>query len=167
MNGKLRAEIFRRADKDQSMRNEVIKTNDMSLWDYSIDKNNTKWLKKHVEKYGWPTISEVGADGAQAAWLLAQHSDHDIAFQEHCLELMKKLPKYEVLTKNIAYLQDRVLVAQGKSQIYGTQFYNEGKGTKPRPIKYIKTLDKRRKQMGLESFAENEKSIKETYKNLA
>jgi hypothetical protein len=165
VNNKLRAEIFRRADKDQAMRNKVIETNNMSLWDDRIDKENTDWLNKHVKKYGWPTISEVGEDGAQAAWLLVQHSDHDITFQIHCLKLMKKLPKSEVLLRNIAYLEDRVLVAQNKPQLYGTQFYKEGAIFEPSPIKNIGTLDKGRKQMGLESFAENEKRIKEAYKN--
>jgi len=39
------------------------------------NRRNTARLKEIVSRYGWPTISMVGEEGAEAAWLLAQHSE--------------------------------------------------------------------------------------------
>ena len=49
------------------------------------DTENTAWLKGIVNKQGWPTISDIGKDGFNAAWLLVQHADTDRAFQKQCL----------------------------------------------------------------------------------
>ena len=117
-------------------------------WNSSIIKRNASRLKSIIEESGWPSSSLAGTKGEFAAWLIAQHADFDVNFQEKCLNLLKRLPKTMTRRKITAYLTDRVLVNRGKKQIYGTQFY---KG-KPRPIKDINNLNKRRKQMGLESF---------------
>ena len=37
--------------------------------------DNARWLGRVVAESGWPGLSVVGADGADAAWLLAQHDD--------------------------------------------------------------------------------------------
>ncbi len=63
---------------------------------------------------------------------------------------MKTLPDTEVKVFNIAYMEDRVLVRQGKSQVYGTQ---DGE------IKDIANLDKRRKAMGLVPYAVQQKQV--------
>ena len=101
-----------------------------------------------ISKYGWPSSKLVGIKGEFAAWLIAQHADFDVNFQEKCLNLLKRLPKTSNRRKIIAYLTDRTLVDRKKKQIYGTQFYHG----KPRPIKYIRNLDKRRKEMSLVPF---------------
>jgi hypothetical protein len=93
-------------------------------------------LKKIIKEIGWPVISKVGKEASQAAWLVAQHADHDVKFQEYCLNLMKNASDGDVLKKQIAYLTDRILVNTGKKQLYGTQFYLNKKGVYgPRPIK--------------------------------
>jgi hypothetical protein len=127
-----------------------------------VDKENTNWLKDVVEKYGWPTNTMVGKDGASAAWLLVQHADADIKFQRKCLDLMSKLPKEEVSQVDFAYLTDRVLLAEGKKQVYGTQFTGDGK-LQPEPIEDEANVDKRRKEVGLPPLAEYAKSIEEMY----
>jgi len=146
------------------MRKKISEADDaLSAWDKSIDEDNTTWLKGIVEKYGWPTISDIGPDGSQAAWLLVQHADHDPDFQSQCLALMHALPKGEVKPANIAYLEDRVRVAQGKPQLYGTQFYREGGKFAPQPIEDPDNLEKRRQAMGLEPFSENQERVKNYY----
>ncbi len=42
---------------------------------------NTQAMKQIVAQHGWPGEKLVGAMGAQAAWLLVQHVDHDREFQ--------------------------------------------------------------------------------------
>ena len=58
-------------------------------WDPIITKqiviSNTINLKKIIEKIGWPSEDKVGVRGESSAWLIAQHSDHDVKFQKKCL----------------------------------------------------------------------------------
>ena len=72
---------------------------------------------------------------ARKAWLLVQHADADVKFQRRCLDLMARLPKGEVSISNLAYLTDRVLLAEGKKQLYGTQFTSVDGKWQPGPSK--------------------------------
>jgi Family of unknown function (DUF6624) len=128
-----------------------------------VDEENMKWLRGVVEKHGWPTSTLVGQDGANAAWLLVQHSDVNPKFQRRCLDLMAKLPKDEVPQSNVAYLTDRVLLAEGKKQRYGTQFRLVDGKWKPRPLEDEKNVDKRREEVGLPPLAEYAKLIEQQY----
>jgi hypothetical protein len=129
-----------------------------------VDKENTEWFKGIIAKHGWPTFSLVGKDGAGAAWLLVQHADLDPKFQRECLDLMEKLPKTEISKSNFAYLTDRVLLAEGKKQIYGTQCTFNDKGEfEPRPLEDEKNVDKRRAEMGLGTIEKYLQSMKKSY----
>lgn len=127
------------------------------------DQENTSWLKAIIEKQGWLTFSMVGKDGAQSAWLLVQHADADPKFQRHCLDLMTKSPRNEVSLSNLAYLTDRVLLAEGKKQLYGTQFMKMDDKWKPRPLEDEQNVDKRRAEMGLSKLADYVKMIEQQY----
>jgi len=82
---------------------------------------NSLWLKKVIDKIGWPSEEHIGIMGEQSAWLIAQHSP-DIILQQKCLELIKKLPLTNERKEYIEYLTDRILINKGEHQIYGTQF---------------------------------------------
>ncbi len=127
-----------------------------------IDTENTERLGKIVERHGWPTYTLVGKDGAQAAWLLVQHADLSPKFQRNCLDLMAKVPRNEVSQQEVAYLTDRVLLAEGKKQLYGTQFTLENGKVKPRPLEDEANVDQRRAMVGLPPLAEYLKES-ETY----
>lgn len=129
----------------------------------AIDADNTKWLKGVVEKHGWPSITLAGRDGADAAWLLVQHADADPKFQRQCLDLMIKLPKNEVSQEKLAYLTDRVLLAEGKKQRYGTQFITVEGRWKVRPLEDEANVDQRRAEVGLPPLAEYAKQIEELF----
>lgn len=124
-------------------------------------RRNTARLQELVRAYGWLSISLVGVEGSHSAWLLVQHADHDREFQNHCLTLMKELPDTEVMRPNIAYLEDRLLVAQGMPQLYGTQFRMTDTGQKPYPISDEAQLDERRAAMGLGPFEEYAMQLRE------
>ena len=128
-----------------------------------VDADNTKWLKSVVEKHAWPTNTLVGTDGADAAWLLVQHADADPKFQRRCLDLMAKLPKSEVSPSKRAYLTDRVLLAEGKKQLYGTQFNLVDGKWKVRPLEDEANVDKRRADVGLPPLAEYAKTIEQQF----
>jgi hypothetical protein len=182
----LRTELLRRTATDQQVHNEWVKwmkdhgsggmvttanLSDQEKGEFekltgrmkAVDEENTKWLKGLIEKQGWPTSTLAGKDGANAAWLLVQHADADPKFQRQCLDLMAKLPKDEVSQSNFAYLTDRVLLAEGKKQIYGSQFtFAEGKW-QPRPLEDEANVDKRRTEAGLPPLAEYAKLIEQQY----
>ncbi len=145
---------------DQAMRTRASK--DMSLWDESVDHRNTARLKAIVAAIGWPTISKVGAKTSESAWLLVQHAAADPAFMKHCLELMKAAQEGDVAPANIAYLEDRLLIMEGKPQ-YGTQFRTINGVTEPFPIEDPGHVDERRARVGLGTYAENQARIKARY----
>src|SRR6185436_3940987 len=87
-----------------------------------IHERNDARIKQIVAEHGWPGRTLVGADGAHAAWLLVQHADTDRPFQRRCLDLMQgAFEAGEVAGQDLAYLTDRVLLAAGQPQMYGTQ----------------------------------------------
>lgn len=87
-----------------------------------IDEHNTAVMKKLLAKIEWFTISDWGRPTDDNAWLLVQHADRDIAFQQMVLGRLEKLVKIgETSRSHFAYLFDRVAVGTGKKQRYGTQ----------------------------------------------
>ena len=119
-----------------------------------IDADNTQWLKNIVNQRGWLKYSDVGIDGGDAAWLIVQHADADPLFQRKCLDLMTALPKNEVSQSNLALLTDRVLLAEGKNQIYGTQFVVRDSECVPRSLEDAENVDARRAEVGLPPLTE-------------
>ncbi len=144
----LSREIIVMVKKDQRMRKG-------SVWNALVDKRNTKRLKEIIKRYGWPTLSLVGREAADGAWLLAQHADLDVRFQKKVLGLMTQAVAHgEARKKHLAYLTDRILVNISKPQLYGTQFFTDKQGILgPRPIKNPQHLAARRKAFGLEPFS--------------
>ncbi len=124
-----------------------------------IDRENTKWLSEVIESHGWPTKTLVGEQGAHAAWLLVQHADANREFQRECLDLMAKLPQSEVSQVDFAYLTDRVQLAEGKKQIFGTQLTALEGGLQPKNLEDPTNVDQRRAKVGLQPLA---KYIEET-----
>lgn len=156
------AEILEMAAEDQKMRKEFLEGT-RTKGDPDLDRRNTARLKEIVGAIGWPTKELVG-DAATKAWLLVQHADHDPAFQRQCLELMKAAPEGEVEKSDVAMLEDRVNVAEGKPQRYGSQLHVDENGHYgPYPIEDIEHLDERRAEVGLEPFAETYEYMKRVY----
>ncbi len=154
---KLRLELIKMEAEDQIFRALIDELS-------GVDAKNTARLKEIVAKHGWPGKSLAGEDGAEAAWLLVQHADADVAFQKQCLELMKPLlEKGEISKRNYAYLTDRVLVAEKKPQVYGTQFERKDGDFVPFPIEDEANVDRRRQAMGLQPLAEYKKRLLEVY----
>jgi len=119
-----------------------------------VDAENRDWLKKTVGKKGWPGKTLVGPDGAQAAFLLVQHADKDLPFQKRCLKLMQRAPKGDVAPTSVAYLTDRVRLAEGKKQLYGTQVERQDGRWQVRPVEDPAKLDERRQSVGLPPIAD-------------
>lgn len=157
-------EIMRMYEEDQQMREKNLSNDE--YWDKAVDKRNTNQLKEIIGEVGWPTVSKVGPEAMRASWLLVQHADHDTEFQKKCLELMKQQEEGEVDKANIAYLEDRVRINEGRPQLYGTQFHDDENGNYgPRPIEDFERVDERRREMGMDTLEEYRKRLQEKYKS--
>ena len=149
----LAAEILSMAERDQAMRRAAMSGE--ARWDRELDRVNTERLRAIVAVIGWPTRTQVGDKAEHAAWLLAQHADHDLAFQKQALELMSREPDTEVCPKHLAYLEDRISVSEGRPQRYGTQLRGTPEaGYRPAPLADDRTVDELRLRVGLEPLAE-------------
>lgn len=112
------------------------------------DSQNAAELMAIVRKNGWPTRTQVGVQGASAAFLVAQHNSH---IQAEALRRMSALPPGEVSPADLAMLRDRILVRQGNPQIYATQLEPPKEGNRMvfAPILDLPHLDERRAEVGL------------------
>ncbi len=124
-----------------------------AMWD-STDKANTIRIKEIIDQHGWPGFSQVGEDAASAAWVLVQHADKDRNFQKQALRLLEgAVSKNDADPKHLAYLTDRVRVAEKLPQVYGTQIDWSLGYAKPYPIEDSVNVDKRRIEVGLDSLS--------------
>lgn len=163
----LRRELFVRLNRDQEMRGRLIADSDNKalLGEMeAIDIDNTAWLKSLIAAQGWPGYKLVYKDGAQAAWLLAQHADRDPAFQEQVLQLLEKaVLEKDASPSHLAYLTDRVRTGRDEKQLYGTQFIKKDDQWVPAPIEDEAHVDERRKRIGLGTLAEYAEQIRASY----
>ncbi len=128
-----------------------------------VDGRNTARLKEIVEDHGWPGRSLVGRRGSHAAWLIAQHADHDPDFQRRALRLMRSSGG-DVDPEDIAFLTDRSLARDDKKQVHGTQFTcRGGRRELVTPLAAPDRVDDLRRRAGLISFAENIDRLEDLY----
>lgn len=171
-NPALRQELLKMIEQDQAIRSELIKKGiaqpDEALLARmrAIDSANTSRVKAIVRQYGWPGPELVGTDGTEAAFYLVQHAE--LAFQREMLPLVRDAYRAGKLSgQSYALLVDRVLVGEGKPQVYGTQAkrFEEWKGEEPvlEPIDDEANVDKRRAEVGLFPLAEYIKLLKRMY----
>jgi hypothetical protein len=176
----LRQELLKRAREDQQARQEVVKYLQqhkgvdpedfknadlpLAVTTREIDRCNTARMKQIVDRYGWPGVGLVGKDGQQAAWLLVQHADLDLAFQKRCLLLITEAVNGgQAPAEHMAYLTDRVRVAEKQKQVYGTQFHRVSGRMEPYPIEDDAGVDSRRRSVGLPTLAEYRETLQKTY----
>jgi len=125
------------------------------LWkkQHSTDEKNRKRLAEIIEQSGWPKLSLVGEKAALSAFAVLQHADLD--FKKRCLPRLRAAAESgEAKLKWLAFLEDRVLVGEGKKQLYGTQLIDSGSGNRLEPIEDEANVDERRAKMGLGPLAE-------------
>jgi hypothetical protein len=126
---------------------------------------NTATMKRILDEHGWPGKTLVGKDGAHDAWLLVQHADGDRAFQKRCLDLIRRAAARGEASKiDMAYLTDRILVAENKPQVYGTQFRQTPTGGMVvHVIEDEANVDARRQSVGLPPLADYKRALEKVY----
>ncbi|HEX8533354.1 MAG TPA: DUF6624 domain-containing protein [Allosphingosinicella sp.] len=119
------------------------------------DRDNTKWLKSVVEKNGWPTISSVGKNASQAAWLMLQYAGSDPGFQVRALKLMQPLvARDEVQRQHYAYAYDGVMLTLTGKQRFGTDTSCRAGRWIVKPLEDESKVEAYRKAVGLPPLSE-------------
>lgn len=129
MNFKFSEELIRLAKKDLKVRERLLRENKLSDGYHpemeKIHKENAQHLKRIIDQIGFPTISKVGQEASEAAWLIVQHSISDPQFMKISYQLMLE-NQVDINLKHLAFLFDRIQFFQGKPQKFGTQFNSDG-----------------------------------------
>lgn len=165
----IRSELHRLWIKDQVARTTYLdlqtdETDGAAFWAYRlaaahaimVDEESGVFIKNALDEFDWIDIQRFGESASHRAWLLVQHADSDVDFQERVLARMQPyLQTGGVSKSNYAYLWDRVAVNRGKLQRYGTQSTSECVDglLQPAPMEAPDSIDERRAEMGLGPIA--------------
>lgn len=129
-----------------------------------VDRVNTRRLEHWVQRCGWPRRSTMGEAAVGAAWLLVQHADQNPDFQARALEMVRSaVTAGEESPSDLAYLSDRLEVAAGHPQLYGTQGLIEGECKfRLLPMDDPSKVDERRRALGWPTLDEYQRLVLKT-----
>jgi len=109
------------------------------------DHRNQELIISIIEKCGMPTLNEVNQQQMNAIWLGLQHTENK--YRMKYFPLIEKAVKNGDLSKEqYALMKDRILMDEGKPQIFGSQIKNG----KLYDLEAPETVNERRQEMGLE-----------------
>jgi hypothetical protein len=156
MNDRLAQELAAMVAEDQRLRANIEDLDDDCLMEMSrVDYANTARLEQIIDEHGWPGKTLVGERGAHDAWLLVQHAGHRLDLMQRALGLLREaVARGEAEAKQLAYLDDRVRMCEGRPQRYGTQRRSTAGGpVRLWPIEDEEQVDVRRAEVGLPPLA--------------
>ena len=120
----------------------------------AIDSQNLKIVCIYLDKYGWPTLYDVGLLGQRAINMTIQHAP--LKQQEkYYPELVKAFKKDSLLFETVALLEDRINVRNHRLQYYGSQMIVYKGKQIPYPIVNVDSINIFRKQIGFKMTIEN------------
>ncbi len=108
------------------------------------DTVRTARLREVVAAHGWPTAARVGRDGAEAAFLILQHSPDHVLQALMLPDVTQAAARGEIDGQAVALLTDRARGHAGLPQLYGTQIELVGGRYAPVPIADPDGVDDRR-----------------------
>lgn len=126
-------------ESDQRIR----KANDLIKY-AKEDHRNQELVISIIEKCGMPTLKEVTQKHMNAIWLGLQHTDKKNR-KKYFPKIEKAVENGDLSKQQYALMKDRVLMDEGKPQIYGSQIKN-GKLYK---LENPESVNERRKKMGM------------------
>lgn len=156
----LRQELLALASDDLRVREQLIREGALSEG-YNptmeaVHRRNAARLRAIVAEGGWPGTSLVGADGAEAAWLIVQHAIGEPHFMRSCHRLLAAaVERGDAPPWQAAMLEDRINMFEGRPQRYGSQLEADAEG-RPRPycLEDPRRVEEWRREVGLEPLAE-------------
>jgi hypothetical protein len=162
MDETLRTALLEMERNDRNVRAKLVERGELHNRGYhpemqAVHQRHNDRIRAILEIHGWPGRSLVGEDGCRAVGFVVQHAILDLDLQRRGVELLTEaVEKHEAEPFMLALLTDRVLMQEGKPQIYGTQYIGDVEGgVKPWPIANPETIDVRRHAVGLSTLAEN------------
>jgi len=137
-NRELRAELIAMREEDLRVRQELL---DAGLLGGSyvprmeaVHLKNAARLRQIIAEHGWPAGDSVGEDGAEAAWIIAQHAVGEPDFQRLVLRLLQESAATgRIPAWHAAYLEDRIALHEGRPQRYGSQWVDDPQDGRIRP----------------------------------
>ena len=100
----------------------------------AIHVRNAARLRALIAEHGWPSEDIVGKDGAEAAWMIAQHAVGEPEFQRHVLKMLQDCAADGCIPAwHAAYLEDRIAMHEGRPQRYGSQWMDDPRDGRLRP----------------------------------
>lgn len=126
MNEPLREKLLAMRAEDARVREELADAGELFDGYHPAMKRvhleNARELERLIDEHGgWLGKSLVGADGAEAAWLIVQHAISLPEFSRRCLIIIEKsAAENEAEKYQAAYLHDRISFFENRPQRYGT-----------------------------------------------
>lgn len=114
-----------------------------------FDSSSLVLVASILDKYGWLNKKEVGESGNNTLFLVIQHAQDNAIRKKYFPLLEESARKGESELWAMATMKDRILVQDGKPQIYGTQLRMVDGILKVFEIEDEKNVNKRRKAVGL------------------
>lgn len=159
-------ELHAMVEKDQDARNASIAAgqSDRQAWASvgRVDRANLARLKQLIRQNGWPTAADIGDDGMDDLWLLAQHSPQDFLSQA-LPHLKAAAERGEIRWSTMALMIDRDLVHRGQPQVYGSQGNIVDGHFVLDPVQDEAHLDERRARIGMGPIADYKRLIEKDY----
>lgn len=129
-----------------------------ALWKEILKRDSLNLIKvsRILDERGWPDKALIGERGTSAIFLVIQHADQGT--QEKYLPVVTKaMEDGNLPSRQYAMFFDRLLLRQGKRQVYGTQLAmsKESKAPYVLPLEDPEHVDARRAQMGLNTMQQN------------
>jgi 23S rRNA (guanosine2251-2'-O)-methyltransferase len=119
----------------------------------AVNDANAQRFAQLVDELGtWPGLRHVGADGTDAAWMLAQHADRANDVRRGWLPILRSAVETgDADPRHLATLTDRTAAVAGEPQVYGTVVLlaEDGEIEYPLPVADAGKLEERRRSIGL------------------
>ncbi len=138
LNEELRCELIAMRAEDMRVRAELAEANELGGAYVprmeAVHVRNAARLGELIDQHGWPAEDIAGKDGAEAAWLIAQHAIGRPEFQRRALRLMHDCAiESRIPAWHAAYLEDRIAMYEGRPQRFGTQWIDDPRDGRARP----------------------------------
>ncbi len=163
-NNELRRELREIQDRDQSIRILYLQVkNDPSgeaVHEYMrtvVDPACVERIYYILDNYGWLGEEAVGSEANETLFLGIQHVD-DVKVQATYMPMLRQaVQEGKADGWHLAFLTDRILMNQGRKQIYGTQKVLSSVPGRSYiiPLEYPEKVDELRHEVGLQSLGED------------
>jgi hypothetical protein len=146
----IKTELTKRIKLDQAVRTDPARYHEMPR----VDAANTAYLKEVVRTYGWIDVDRFGAKASNQAFLIVQHSGSIPLMLAALPEIKKDVKAKKIDGQPYALLYDRLSLALGGKQRYGSQIGTNKNGESVvLPLEDRENVDKLRAGIGIMSLS--------------